>query len=77
MTDIQNEQTDISMLLIIHMQSKLKYYILRILWFFLNIDFQPSKGGLTFSEKYHNFSYVSSERYLMTKCGKSGINYCL
>ena len=40
---------------------------------FFNIDFQRSKGGLTFSEKYHNFTYVSSEMYLMTKCGKSGI----
>ena len=29
--------------------------------------------GLTFSEKYHNLIYVSSEMHLMTKCGKSGI----
>ena len=40
---------------------------------FFNIDIQRSKGGLTFSEKYHNFTYVSSEMYLMTKCDKSGI----
>ena len=26
-----------------------------------------------FSEKYHNFTYVSSGMYLMTTCGKSGI----
>ena len=39
---------------------------------FLNIDFQRSKGGLTFSDKYHNFTYVLSEMYLRTKCGKSG-----
>ena len=26
-----------------------------------------------FSEKYHNFTYVSFKMYLMTKCGKSGI----
>ena len=56
-----------------HIQNKRKSYILRALWFFLNIDFQRSKGGLTFSEKYHTFTYVSSEMYLMTKCGKSGI----
>ena len=30
---------------------------------FFNIDFQRSKGGLT---------YVSSKMYLTTKCGKSG-----
>ena len=53
------------------MQSKRNNYILRTLWFFFNIDFQRSKGGLTFSEKYHKFTYVSSEMYLMTKCGKS------
>ena len=40
---------------------------------FFNIDFQRSKGGLTFSEKYHNLTYVSSQMYLLTKCGKSGI----
>ena len=40
---------------------------------FLNIDFWRFKGGFTFPEKYHNFTYVSSEMYLMTKCGKSGI----
>ena len=61
------------MLIIIHMQSKRNNYILRALWFFCNIDFQRSKGGLTFSEKYHKFTHVSSEMYLMTKCGKSGI----
>ena len=38
-----------------------------------NIDFQRSKGGLTFSEKYHNFTYVSSKMYLMTKWVESGI----
>ena len=63
---------DISMLKIKHMQSKRKSYILRTLQFFFNIDFQRPKGGLTFSEKYHNFTYVSSEMYLMTKCDKSG-----
>ena len=26
-----------------------------------------------FSENDHNFTYVPSEMYLMTKCGKSGI----
>ena len=57
----------------IHIQGKRKSYILRTLWFFLDIDFQRSKGGLTFSEKNHNFTYVSSEKYLLTKCGKSGI----
>ena len=40
---------------------------------FFNIDFQRSKGGLTFSGKYHSFTYVSSEMYFMTKSGKSGI----
>ena len=40
---------------------------------FFNIDFQRSKGGLTFSEKYHNLTYVSSQMYLLTKCGKSDI----
>ena len=40
---------------------------------FFNIDFRRSKGRLAFSEKYHNFTYVSSKMYLMTKCGKSGI----
>ena len=40
---------------------------------FFNIDFQRSKGGLMFSGKYHSFTYVSSEMYFMTKCGKSGI----
>ena len=61
------------MLIIIHMQSKRKSYILRTLWFFLNIDFQRSKVGLTFSEKYYNFTYVPSEMYLMTIYDKSGI----
>ena len=28
-----------------------------------------------FSEKYHNFTYVSAKMYLMTKCGKSGITF--
>ena len=61
------------MLIIIHNQSKQKSYIIRTCDFIFNIDFQRSKGGLTFSEKYHNFTYVSSEMYLMTKYGKSGI----
>ena len=61
------------MLIIIHKQSKRKSYILRTLCLFLNIDFQCSKGGLTFSGKYHDFTYVLSEMYLMTKCGKNGI----
>ena len=62
------------MLIIIHMQSKQKSYILRTLWFFFsNIDFQRAKGGLMFSENDHNFTYAPSEMYLMTKCGKSGI----
>ena len=30
-------------------------------------------GGLMFPENDHNFKYVSSDMYLMTKCGKSGI----
>ena len=59
------------MLIIIHIQSKRKVIVYD---FFFNIDFQRFKGGLTFSEKYHSFTYVSSEMYLMTKCGKSGIN---
>ena len=62
--------TDMSMLIVIHMQSKRKSYILGTIFV---IDFQRSKGELTFSEKYHNFTYVSSEMYLMTKSGKSGI----
>ena len=45
------------------MQSKRKSHILDIFMTFLNIDFQRSKGGLTFSEKYHIFTYVSSEMY--------------
>ena len=40
---------------------------------FLNIDFQRSKGGLTFSENYHILTYVSSEMYSMTKRDNSGI----
>ena len=40
---------------------------------FLNIDFQRSKGWLTFSKKYHNFTYVSFEMYLMTKSGKGDV----
>ena len=35
-----------------------------------NIDFQRSKGGLTFSEKYYNFTYVSSEMYLLTNVAR-------
>ena len=57
------------------MQSKRKSYILRNLWFFFigNIDFQRSKGGFMFSEKYHYFTYVSSGMFSMTICGKRGI----
>ena len=33
---------------------------------------QRSKGVLMFSENDHNFTYVPSEMYLLTKCGKSG-----
>ena len=33
-----------------------------------NIDFQRSKGGFTFPEKNHNFTYVRSWMFLMTKC---------
>ena len=35
-----------------------------------NIDFQRSRDGFIFFEKYHNFTYVSSGMYLMTICGK-------
>ena len=31
------------------------------------------KGGLMFSEKYYIFTYVLSEMYLMTNCGKTSI----
>ena len=50
-----------------------KFTIYKLWDFFRNIDFQRSEGGLTFSEKYHNFTFVLSGMYLMTKCGKSGI----
>ena len=65
---------DISMLINIHMQSKRKSYIVRTLYFFIgNYDFQQSKGGFMFSEKYNYFIYVSSGMYSMTICDKSGI----
>ena len=59
--------TDISMRINIHLKSKRKSYILRNLWFFLiwNINFQRSRGGFIFFEKYHNFTYVSLRMYLM------------
>ena len=66
---------DISMLIIIHMQSKRKSYIVRIFFLIIigNYDFQRSKGGFMFSEKYHYFIYVSSGMYSMTICDKSGV----
>ena len=66
--------TDISMLIILHMQSKRKSYIVRNVLFYLgNYDFQRSKGGFMFFEKYYYFIYVSSGMYSMTICEKSGI----
>ena len=56
------------------MQSKQKVTFYKPYDFFIeNINFQRSKGGFMFFEKYHNFTYVSSGMYLMTKWGKSGI----
>ena len=66
--------TDISMLISIHMQSKERVTLYEICDFFIgNYDFQRSKGGFMFSEKYHYFIYVSSGMYSMTICDKSGI----
>ena len=42
-------------------------------FFIGNYDFQQSKGGFMFSEKYNYFIYVSSGMYSMTICDKSGI----
>ena len=36
-----------------------------------NIDFQRSRGGFIFFEKYHNFTYVPAVMYLLTICGKN------
>ena len=63
--------TDISVIIIIHMQSKQNSYFLS--FFIGNIGFQRSKGGFRVSEKDHNFTFVSSGMYLMTTCCKSGI----
>ena len=43
---------------------------------FGNIDSQRSKGGLMFSEKNHNFPYVSSWIYSITKCGITVAKKC-
>ena len=37
------------------------------------LTFIALRVGSRFLIKYHNFTYVSSEMYLLTKCGKSGI----
>ena len=42
-------------------------------FFIGNYDFQQSKGGLMFSEKYYYFIYVLSGMYTMTICDKGGI----
>ena len=42
-------------------------------FFIGNYDFQRSKGGFMFSEKYHYFIYASTGMYSMKKCDKSGI----
>ena len=44
-----------------------------LIFFIVNICFQPFKGRFKSSEKYQNFTYVSSGMYLLTKYGKSGI----
>ena len=75
MTDIQNEDN-------IHQhsqnhtqaeQTKELHSTKFMIFFIANIDFQRFKGGFTFSDNYHKFTYVSSGMYLMTKCGESGI----
>ena len=43
------------------------------MFFIGNYDFQRSKGGLVFYEKYHYLIYVPSEMYSMKICDKSGI----
>ena len=57
---------DINMLIIIHMQSKRKSYIVQ------NCDFFIGNYGFMFSEKYHCFIYVSFGVYSMTRCDQSG-----
>ena len=52
MTDLPNQ---VSMLIIMHMYSKRKRYLLRtVLIILLNIDFPRSKGGSKFAEKNKN-----------------------
>ena len=64
---------DISMVIIIHIYSKRKRYILRTV-FFLILTFSALRVGLRFFEKNQNFRYVSSWVDSVTKGGKSGIN---